>query len=277
MPLIAQDLTFAYRRPRSVLRGVSLEVLPGQVTSVVGPNGSGKSTLARLLIGRLSPNAGRVLLDGRPVHRVPSRARARRIAFVPQRAALAFAYSVEQVVRFGLIAQGRPPRDALVRRAMERADIAHRAREPFAQLSAGQQQRVTLARAMAQLSGNAPAGERALIADEPTASMDPRHALTCMELLRDLAADGVGVVLVIHDLSLALRISDRVLLLDASGRPAAAGPASEVLTPAVLRPVFGVRFARVHPRGADEQAPDADLPPALLPITTMTHAPDERP
>ena len=277
LSVVEGDALFAYRRHRPVLRGVGLEVAPGRVTAIVGPNGSGKSTLARLLLGRLTPGAGRVVLDGRPVHRLPSRVRARRIAFVPQRASLAFAYSVGQVVRFGLIAQGRAPGESLVRRALERADIADRAHEPFAQLSAGQQQRVTLARAIAQLSAAPPGLGRVLIADEPTASMDPRHALACMDLCRELADDGVGVALVIHDLSLALRVADHALLLDESGRPAASGPVGDVLTPAALRPVFGVRFARVHPRVADDSAPDPERPPALVPITTITGASDGRP
>ncbi len=269
MPLIAQDVTFAYHRARPVLRGVTLEVEPGRISAIVGPNGSGKSTLVRLLLGRLHPQSGRITLDNRPINRLSARARAQRLAYVPQHASLAFRYSVEQVVRFGLIAQGRSPSQSVVFRALERADIADRAGEPFAQLSAGQQQRVTLARAIAQLSSAPEGTPRVLLADEPTASMDPRHALACMELLRDLASDGVGVAIVIHDLSLALRVADHALLLDDHGRPAASGPADEVLTPATLRPVFGVRFARVHARAHDEQTPDSERPPALIPITTI--------
>ncbi len=269
MPLIAQDVTFAYHRAHPVLRGVSLEIQPGRVSAVVGPNGSGKSTLVRLLLGRLHPQSGRITLDARPINRLSARARAQRLAFVPQHASLAFRYSVEQVVRFGLIAQGRGASESVVQRALERADIAERAREPFAQLSAGQQQRVTLARAIAQLMTAPEGAPRVLLADEPTASMDPRHALACMDLLRDLASDGVGVALVIHDLSLALRVADHALLLDDHGRPAASGPADEVLTPGTLKPVFGVRFARVHAREADEHAPDSQRPPALIPITTI--------
>ncbi len=269
MTLTAENLTFAYKRACPVLRGVSLEIAPGRITSIVGPNGSGKSTLIRLLLGRLTPNSGRVMLDGRPIRRLSPRARAQRLAYVPQHASLAFRYTVEQVVRFGLIASGRSAAPSLIQRALERADIAPRAAEPFAQLSAGQQQRVTLARALAQLMGAPPGTPRVLLADEPTASMDPRHALDCVDLFRELASEGVGVALVLHDLSLALRVADDALLLDASGRCAASGPASDVLTPATLRPVFGVRFARVHAAG-----PDSERPPALIPITTIASVGD---
>jgi len=265
VPLNAQDVTFAYRKATPVLRGVSVAITPGRVTAIVGPNGSGKSTLVRLLLGRLTPSKGRVMLDGRSIGRMSPRARAQRLAFVPQHASLAFRYTVEQVVRFGLIASGRSAHEPLIRRALERADVADRAHEPFSQLSAGQQQRVTLARAVAQLMGAPESMPRVLLADEPTASMDPRHALACMDLLRDLASDGVGVALVIHDLSLALRVADDALLLDDRGRSASTGPADDVLTPAILRPVFGVRFARVHPKDAS----DPDRPPALVPITTI--------
>lgn len=265
MPLSVQDVSFAYRRARPVLSGVSLSLEPGRITSIVGPNGSGKSTLVRLMLGRLTPGSGEVRLDTRPIVRHSARSRAQRLAYVPQHAALAFRYSVEQVVRFGLLAAGRSPRDSLIRRALERADIADRASEPYAQLSAGQQQRVTFARAIAQLM-SAPGGTpRVLLADEPTASMDPRHALACMDLLRELASDGVAVALVIHDLSLALRIADDALLLDDRGRAASSGLAVDVLTPQRLKPVFGVRFARVHASAES----DAERPPALVPITTI--------
>ena len=267
MPLSVRDVSFAYRRARPVLSGVSLELEPGRITSIVGPNGSGKSTLLRLMLARLSPTSGQVRLDDRPIAHLSARARAQRLAYVPQHATLAFRYSVEQVVRFGLLASGRAASDALIRRALERADIAERARDPFAQLSAGQRQRVTLARAVAQLTSAPPDAPRVLLADEPSASMDPRHALACVDLLRELASDGVAIALVIHDLSLARRAAHHALLLDEHGRPAALGDAGQVITPDVLAPVFGVRFAALR---ADS---DAQSTPAIVPITTMDRRP----
>ncbi len=263
MTLAASSVDFAYRRRRPVLRGVDLEIEPGRVTAIVGPNASGKSTLLRLLLGRLAPTGGRVALDDRPVRRIPPRELAKRVAFVPQSPTLSFSYSVEQVIRFGLLSMGRAAPPAVIERVLERLDIAGRASDAYTELSVGLQQRVALARALAQLHA-APRDEpRYLLADEPTSALDPRHALGVIELLAELAGEGVGVAVVLHDLSVALRVADDALVLDETGAPAAHGPAPETLTPEVLRPVFGVRFARVAPRA------ESHGPPALLPVSTI--------
>jgi iron complex transport system ATP-binding protein len=151
-------------------------------------------------------------------------------------------------------------------------ELADRAREPFADLSIGQQQRAALARALAQLDqtpekqgGNQPeTPPRYLIADEPVSAMDPRHALAALSLLRHLAHHAaIGVVVVLHDLTAARALADDAVLLDESGRLAAQGPAAEVLTPAALRPVFGVDFAELT---------SPDLPaPALIPVHLSSH------
>ncbi len=270
MTLRAASVDFAYRRARPVLSGVDLAIEPGRVTAIVGPNASGKSTLLRLLLGRLAPTSGRVTIDDRPVRRLHPRELAKRLAFVPQSPALSFAYSVEQVVRFGLLAMGRSAPPAAVERALERLDIADRATDPYTELSVGLQQRVALARALAQLNAAPRDASRYLLADEPTSALDPRHALGVIDLLTELASDGVGVGVVLHDLSIALRVADDALVLDDTGRPAASGPASETLTPDVLRPVFGVRFARVAPRNDDSGAPHA-----LLAVSTIIPADPE--
>ncbi|MEZ6241516.1 MAG: ABC transporter ATP-binding protein [Phycisphaerales bacterium] len=270
MTLRAHNVDFAYRRARPVLRGVDLELTPGRVTAIVGPNASGKSTLLRLLLGRLTPTKGRVTLDARPVHRYPPRELAKRVAFVPQSPSLSFSYTVEQVVRFALLASGRSAPMGVVTRALERLDIADRAHQPWSELSVGLQQRVALARALAQLLASPAGDDRYLLADEPTSALDPRHALAVIALLTELAADGVGVGVVLHDLSIALRVADDALVLDESGRLAADGPVSETLTPHVLQPVFGVRFARVAPKA------DTSAPPALVPVSTIPAPPPTR-
>ncbi len=136
-------------------------------------------------------------------------------------------------------------------------DLTAVADTPFGLLSAGQQQRVTLARALAQLSLPAPPGTRALLADEPCAAMDPRHALTCLGLIRQLAADGLAVGVVLHDLSAVLRFADEAIVLDSAGSLAAAGPLDTAVTAPVLGPVFGVPFRQVN---------DSGRPVALIPI-----------
>lgn len=266
--LAATGLNFAYSPHRPVLRGVDLSLSPGRLTALVGPNGSGKSTLIRCMAGLLEPATGTVTLDGSPVRAWSAPQRAARLAYVAQRPEVAFGFSTLDVVRFGLLTAGRPRRadDAdPAARALLRVGLADRAREPFAHLSVGQQQRAALARALAQLDANTPPPinpdppPAALLADEPLSAMDPRHALSAMRLLRTLARTRsprpVACLVALHDLSMAARFADDAILLDQTGTVAATGPAAEVLTPGRLAPVFGVQFARV------------DRPvPALLPL-----------
>jgi iron complex transport system ATP-binding protein len=164
---------------------------------------------------------------------------------VPQRTSLAFAFTVRQYVGLGRFAAGAARGDDAVMRAMERADIADRADDAFAVLSAGQQQRATVARALAQLDQPGEAPGRVLLADEPVSAMDPRHALHTMGILRELAAQGLCIAVVLHDLTLAARFCHRAAVLDEHGRLAAAGSIDQALGPEVLSPVFGVDFVRL--------------------------------
>jgi iron complex transport system ATP-binding protein len=244
MSLVASEVSFAYVAGREVLRAVAASFPSGSMTVVVGPNGAGKSTLLRLLLGVLRPASGSVTLRGEPVHTIAARRRAGVIGYVPQKADLAEAFSVEQVVRLGRHA--RPADDGAVGRALERMELADRADEPFGTLSAGQQQRATLARVLAQLDGGDIAPEaQTILADEPCAAMDPRHAIQAMGLLREQARRGRAVVMVLHDLTMAARFADRAVVLDGAGRVAAAGETDRTLTTDVLRGVFEVPFRRV--------------------------------
>lgn len=258
MPLVAEKLAFGYRKGRPVLSEVSFEALPGAVSVVLGPNGAGKSTLLRLLLGVLSPWSGRALLDGEPVHRLPAAARARRIAYVAQRASVAFDFDSGDVVRFGLFASPRGRAD----RAADRLGVADLLSSPFAALSAGQQQRIMLARALAQI--DSADGTRVLLADEPFSAMDPRHALIAADALRSAARDGAAVVLVLHDLGAALRFADRAILLDERGNIAAHGPAADVIRPERLDPVYGVAFTEAHADGR---------PAAIIPLAPSNSTP----
>lgn len=248
MGMNVSGLSFGYRAARHppVLRDVSFELPAGAVTAVVGPNGAGKTTLLRLMAGVLKPGTGRVELDGQEVSRLPSRARARRVAYMAQRPAVAFAYSVREYVGLGRYASGASAGGRVVEGAIARVDLADRADEAFSVLSAGQQQRAALARVLAQLDGEgAGSREKVLLADEPVSAMDPRHALATMEIMRGLATRGGSVAVVLHDLNLAARFCSHALVLDGSGRAAAFGTAEETLTPSVLEPVFEVRFREI--------------------------------
>ncbi len=266
MALQAERIDFHYTRGRPVLRGVWCAVDPGTVTALVGPNGAGKTTLLRVLLGLVRPAAGSATLDGADLTNLSHAQRAARIGYLPQRGSVAFPFTVREVVRLGRYSAGarRAGDDAPVSRALERVGLLDRADEPLGTLSAGQQQRASLARVLAQLADGGdprtrktgPAPTRFLLADEPVAALDPRHALETMALLRALAAEGLGVLAVLHDLTFAARFADRVVVLDGSGSVAASGPVAEALDPARLTGVYGVGFARI---GAGEAS-------AIIPV-----------
>jgi iron complex transport system ATP-binding protein len=236
--LSLQSLTFSYRPSAPVLRLLSHAFTPGALTVLIGPNGSGKSTLLRLLLGVLTPTSGRVLCDGRDVSSQPPGPRSRRIAYIPQRADAIFAFTAAEMVSMG---SGGVPTSALVMQALTQVDLLAHAHTPMPMLSIGQQQRVLVARALAQLGSGSLHG-KALLADEPTAAMDPRHALLTLETLRGLASRGATVIMIAHDIPLAARWADECLLLTSAGEIAASGPATQVLIPRHLELAFDVPF-----------------------------------
>lgn len=242
MILEAGGLTVHYPgRPAPALANVSLTLAAGELVGVVGPNGSGKTTLLRALLGTLPLAAGRVTLLGRPVAGWPPRELARQVAVMGQREETAFPLTVRETVQLGRYAHLAPlaalsERDhAVVAEAMHRADVAALAERRTDTLSGGEWQRVRVARALAQ-------EPRLLILDEPTAALDVRHEMEVFELVRRLALEGIGTLLVTHHLNLAARYVDRLLLLD-EGRVAAEGRPAEVLRPDIVARVFAWRVA----------------------------------
>lgn len=237
--LVAENVSVALAG-REVVRGVSAHLRGGALVGILGPNGAGKSTLVRALVGLL-PARGRVLLDDRPLSAMTRAEVARHIAYLPQGQALHWPLSVERLVALGRLPHlgpfsrvGETDRQAIAR-AMALAEVTHLAGRIATELSGGERARVLLARALAV---EAPV----LVADEPLASLDPEHQLHGMELLRERAREGGLVVAVLHDLGLAQRFCDRVLVL-ADGMLVADGAPTEVLTPALLAQVYRVRAA----------------------------------
>jgi len=236
--LLAHSVSFAYPRGPDVLDAVSCEIPRGAVTAIVGPNGAGKSTLVRLLAGVRRPTRGRVTIDERELASLDARTRARWVAYVEQRSSLAFDFDVRRVVELGRFGAARSRR--AVDEAIERFALCDQAKRPVGSLSVGQRQRVALARAWAQLSGR---DDAFLLCDEPTSAMDPEHQLSTLGALRELARRGLGVGVVIHDLTLATRTSDHALVLARDGSTDSHGTRARVLTPGTLTRVFGVPFA----------------------------------
>ena len=239
MPIQAQQIGFRYPRTPLVLDGISCTIAPGVITAIVGPNGSGKSTLIRLLAGLRSPESGTITLDDRDLKAVSHRDRARSIAFIEQRPNLAFDFAVRRVVEFGTHAQGSDKKR--VDDALERFELADIASKPYGHLSVGQQQRVSIARAWVQIVAN-PAGY--LLADEPCSAMDPKHTQSTMAALESLAQSGIGVGVVVHDLTSAARWADEAIVLNQFGKIAQQGSADTVLSNEVLSDVFEVQIRR---------------------------------
>jgi iron complex transport system ATP-binding protein len=225
----------------TALAGVSVSLDKGELVAVVGPNGSGKTTLLRALLGTRYLEAGSVVVEGRPLAEWRPRDLAKVIGVVTQREEILFPLTVRETVELGRYAHLGPlagPRDAdhhAVTQALQRADVSGLADRRSDTLSGGEWQRVRVARALAQ-------NPRALLLDEPTAALDIRHEMEVFELVRKLAGEGIGTLLVTHHLNLAARYADRMVLLD-KGVVIAEGPPAEVLTSEVVSPVFEWRVA----------------------------------
>lgn len=233
------------RRGRDLLHGVTMAAPAGEVLGILGPNGAGKSTLLRVLCGELMADAGQVSMGGRPIGAWDGAALARHRAVLPQASVLGFPLTVAQVVALGRMPHGGPA-DPWCAIALARLEVGHLADRWWHGLSGGEQQRVQMARVLAQLDGPADPALTALLLDEPTASLDLRHQHAVLRIAREEAARGRAVVAVLHDLNQALAVCDRVLVL-ADGRVAAAGPPA-VLTPALVRAVWDFVCVRApHP------------------------------
>jgi iron complex transport system ATP-binding protein len=237
-PLCAEGLSVALGGAR-VVHDVGIELEEGRITALVGPNGSGKSTVLRTLARVLAPATGAVLLDGRELHRRPSREVARRLALLPQDASAPDGVTVRQLVELGR--QPHVGRLGFLRRAdreavdwaLGAAGVDALADRHVDTLSGGERQRAWLALALAQRTS-------LLLLDEPTTYLDVRHQLDVLTLVRRLNAElGLTVCWVLHDLNAAAAYSDAMVCLR-DGRVVARGTPAELLTPELVRRTFGV-------------------------------------
>lgn len=239
MSALHLDAVIVKRGQRTVLYETSLSFAAGRLTAVIGPNGAGKSSLLEAAAGLLMPAGGTIRLGDQPLRSIGRRKLARRRAYLPQRAAVEWPISVERIVALGLTptlpAFGELPtvmRDA-VTCALVECDLIDLRDRPATSLSGGELARAMLARAIV-------GDPELMIADEPTAGLDPRHALDAMRRLRMRADAGRTVIVAIHEIDLALRFADEIVTLR-EGRVTAAGLAAEQMTDGMLGALYDVR------------------------------------
>jgi iron complex transport system ATP-binding protein len=236
--LEASGLTLGYQ-DRLVVEDLDLAVPPGRITAVVGANACGKSTLLRSMSRLLTPQSGRVLLDGRQIHSMPAKELARALGLLPQSPLAPEGITVADLIGRGrhphqrLLARWRQEDDAAVAAALEATGTTELADRAIDELSGGQRQRVWIAMVLAQQTD-------LLLLDEPTTFLDVNHQVEVLDLLTDLNRDrGTTIVMVLHDLNLAARYADHLVAMAAGGVHAAGEP-GEVLTAEVVRTVFGL-------------------------------------
>lgn len=236
--LSIEGLSLGYGE-RTVIEAMDLSIAAGEITAIVGPNACGKSTLLRSLSRLLIPRAGQVLLDGRQVHRIPPKQLARTLGLLPQTPVAPEGITVADLVgrgrhpHQGLFARWSTADDDAVAAALDATATAELAERPVDELAGGQRQRVWIAMALAQDTD-------VLLLDEPTTFLDVSHQIEVLDLLTDLnRRRGTTVVMVLHDLNLAARYADHLVVLS-RGTVRVAGAAGEVLTEEVIQEVFGL-------------------------------------
>jgi len=236
MSLCAENISLAGR-----LNGVSAGLKKGQITAICGPNGAGKSTLLSALAGLVLPDKGSVSIGGEPLSEIHPRARAKQIGYLPQNGEIAWDVSVRNLVELGRMPHGDSNHLA-VDAAINALDLDAFANRPVLQLSGGEIARVLLARVLA--------GEPEwILADEPIAALDLSHQHSLIAHLRSVADHGAGVVIVLHDLALAMNYADRVLVLD-DGLLAADDTPQAALDCSIIENVWGFKSQWIGVMGA---------------------------
>ncbi len=254
-----RDVSFAFREVR-VFASLGLRIESGEMVALIGPNGSGKTTLLRLLSGALAPDAGEVVVCGRPASAWTARERAQRVAVVPQEGMAAFDFTVMETVLMGrtpylgLFGLEEPEDVRIAEEALRRTGMLGFAGRLLSHLSGGERQLVLVARALAQRA-------RIMLLDEPTSWLDIRHRQEIYALLSRLnREEGLTILTTSHDINLAARWCPRMILLN-EGQIRADGAPASVFDPAILSEVYGTPLRIV----AD---PDTGIPWAFPPVAT---------
>ena len=240
MTLEAKQLTFFYEPGRTVFRDVSFRLEAGEIMTILGPNGSGKSTLLNCLVNIYTPKSGEVLLDERPIRSYPIKTLAKLVGYVPQNHALAYAYSVRDFVAMGRAPYLKPFRQPgredyrIVDETLETLGLTSLAFRSYSNLSGGERQQASIARAIVQQP-------KLIILDEPANHLDYGNQLKTLSLIRNLADKGYGIILTSHnpDHIMMLDCSVGILSRDGSFR---SGRAREVITEPELRALYNSRI-----------------------------------
>ena len=224
----------------TLVDGIDLRIGGGELVAIVGPNGAGKSTLLRMLSGDLRPTQGETLLKQRDILDYPPSLLAQHRAMLSQHVSVTFPFTVEEIVGMGAGDRNRTAAQPLVDAALAEVGLERFRRRQLPTLSGGEQQRAHFARVLVQLAcGEARHGPGLLLLDEPTSSLDMRHQIDLVETARLRAHGGTAVVAVLHDLNLAMRFADRIVLLH-RGKLAIDGGRSEAITTETIRRIFEV-------------------------------------
>lgn len=226
----------------AILKDISTSFKAGELVGLIGPNGAGKSSLIKAILGLVDHKGGAIRYDNNPLDAMALRERAKILSYFAQGAPVHWPLTVETIVALGRLPHMNPWRKlneqdaAIVQAVLEETDTSYLKDRAVTTLSGGERARVLLARVLATEA-------KFMMADEPTASLDPAHQLQIMDILKDQAASGKGVCVVLHDLSLAARYCDRLILLH-EGHLVADGSPDEVLSDERLDQVFGIKVSR---------------------------------
>ena len=235
------------RGSKTILHDINLSLVSGQITGVLGSNGAGKSTLLAALCGELTPTQGEVMFAASPLADWDNQQRAQHLAVLPQTSTLNFGFTVQQVVAMGRLpyTTGQAVDQQIIEQVLHQVDATNLAERNYLQLSGGERQRVHLARVLAQLMPAS--GRQVLLLDEPTSMLDPLHQHSTLQAVRAFAEQGGAVLVILHDLNLAARYCDQLLLLD-QGQIVIQGSPAEVLTAQRVEQVFGLEvLVQPHP------------------------------
>jgi iron complex transport system ATP-binding protein len=248
MALEAVDISLAIGG-KAILSQVSLAAADGCITALVGPNGAGKTTLLRALAGEGIVGRGSTRLNGKDITDYSLKELARARSVMTQSTEIAFDFSVLEILQMAWMSGSRENFLSALEKIAEDLGVVPFLERSFRSLSGGEKQRILFARAVLQITANS-SGRRGrfVLLDEPTASLDVAHELQLLNCCADLASQGIGFLVVLHDLNLAAKFADHIVLLD-RGRCVRTGTPAEVLVPDLLSEIYKTRIhVEKHPK-----------------------------